>query len=363
MVDGRAASGRIDPCKVKAAAQPQTQKLVVESNAVTAHIAATIRLIQIYAYDMTRPSAVGQDALQDAVVGATVSGETTTLNLQNWVQPPGVSINDTIYLGGGGYVAIDKTSGTVANPGIALGVAGAKGVASKNLYFGWGWGAGAMWQSTDGGVNFSAMKGGPFQVGKLRISNDANGGVLYLVDNGTDLGFGHSGSAAKANAWRYVPQAAPSGSGLSPNTWTNLSATVGNWWGAVVPDSLIIWALCVCIWIGESRRFRRIGGRECRQKPGQLPQPGTNDPPWLAVTGDPFGQNFGDAVLIRWSLAGCGCVTALASGTRPTPHHQRRHGHRAPPVWIACQRKRSLRRHHRTEEFMSAARTGRYLRF
>ena len=23
---------------------------------------------------------------------------------------------------------------------------------------------------------------------------------------------------------------------------------------------------------------------------------GTNDPPWLAVTGDPFGQNFGDAV-------------------------------------------------------------------
>ena len=33
-------------------------------------------------------------------MGATVNGATTTLNLQNWVQPPGVSVNDTIYLGG-----------------------------------------------------------------------------------------------------------------------------------------------------------------------------------------------------------------------------------------------------------------------
>ena len=286
----------LTPCKVKAAAQPQTQKLVVESNAVTAHIAAAIRSVQIYAYDMTRPSAVGQDALQDAVVGATVSGETTTLNLQNWVQPPGVSVNDTIYLGGGGYVAIDKTSGTVANPGIALGVAGAKGVASKNLYFGWGWGAAAMWQSTDGGVNFSAMKGGPFQVNKLKISNDATGGVLYLVDNGNDLGFGKSGSGVHTNAWRYVPQVPPAGSGLSPKTWTNLSALSGNWWGAVVPDPAKP-GHCVFVTASDNLSDSTNWGTRVPGAASRLAATtGKNDPPWLAATGDPFGQNFGDAV-------------------------------------------------------------------
>ena len=82
-----------------------------------------------------------------------------------------------------------------------------------------------MWRSTDGGVNFSPMKGGPFQVGKLKISNDATGGVLYLVDNGADLGFGKSGSTGHTNAWRYVPEVPPAGSGLSANSWTNLSGS------------------------------------------------------------------------------------------------------------------------------------------
>ena len=139
--------------------------IVVESNAATAHIkAATSAGYQIYAYNITHPAAVGQDALQDAVTDATINGSATTIRLQNWVQSPGVAVNDMIYLGACGYVAIDKTSGTVPNPGIALGVPGAKGVASKNLYFGWGRGAAAVWQSTDGGVNFAAMKGLPRQI-------------------------------------------------------------------------------------------------------------------------------------------------------------------------------------------------------
>ena len=72
-----------------------------------------------------------------------------------------------------------------------------------------------MWRSTDGGANFSQMKGGPFQVNKLKISKDATGGVLYLVDNGADLGFGKSGSNSRTNAWRYVPEVPPANSGLS----------------------------------------------------------------------------------------------------------------------------------------------------
>ena len=63
----------IDPLQSKAAAQPQTKSLSSSLNAVTAHIDAAIKSVQLYAYDMTHPSAVGQDALQDAVVGATVS--------------------------------------------------------------------------------------------------------------------------------------------------------------------------------------------------------------------------------------------------------------------------------------------------
>ena len=284
-------------CQIQAPAKPQASVIVVGSNAVTANIKAAISAgYQVYAYNITHPSAVGQDALQDAVMGATIDGAATTLNLQSWVQSPGVSINDTVYLGAGGYVAIDKTSGTVVNPGIALGVRGAKDVASKNLYFGWGWGASAMWRSTDGGVNFSPMKGGPFQIGKLKISNDATGGVLYLVDNGADLGFGKSGSNSHTNAWRYVPEVPPANSGLSANSWTNLSAVSGNNWSAVVPDPVTPGH---CVFVTGSDNLcdsRNWGTSVPGAASGTKGATGPNDPPWLAVTGDAFGQNFGDAV-------------------------------------------------------------------
>ena len=131
----------LSTCQVQAPAKPQASGIVVGSNAVTSNIkAASSAGYQVYAYNITHPSAVGQDALQDAVMGATIDGATTTLNLQNWVQSPGVSINDTIYLGAGGYVAIDKTSGTVANPGIALGVTWCEGCGQQEsiLWLGMG---------------------------------------------------------------------------------------------------------------------------------------------------------------------------------------------------------------------------------
>ena len=99
-------------CKVQTAVKPQAITIVVEFNAATAHIkAAKSAGYQIYAYNMTHPLAVGQDALQDAVMDATIDGPATTIRLQNWVQSPGVAVNDMIYLGAGGYVAIDKMSG------------------------------------------------------------------------------------------------------------------------------------------------------------------------------------------------------------------------------------------------------------
>ena len=145
-------------------------------------------------------------------------------------------------------------------------------------------------------MNFSPLKGGPFQVGKLKISNDATGGVLYLVDNGTDLGFGKSGSTGHTNAWRYVPEVPPAGSGLSANSWTNLSAVSGNYWSAVVPDPTTP-GHCVFVTgsdnLSDSRNWGTSVPGAASHTTGAV---GPNDPPWLAATGDAFGQNFGDAV-------------------------------------------------------------------
>ena len=140
------------------------------------------------------------------------------------------------------------------------------------------------------------MKGGPCQIDKLKISNDATGGVLYLIDNGADLGFGKSGSAGRTNAWRYVPQMPPTGSGLAANTWTNLSAVSGNYWRAVVPDPT---KPGHCVFVTGSDNlsdFTNWGTSVPGAASNTTGATGPNDPPWLAVTGDAFGQNFGDAV-------------------------------------------------------------------
>ena len=115
------------------------------------------------------------------------AGSATSVNLFGYVEPPGVSPGDTIYFGLGSLVEIDGASGTVPNPGIALGIPGAKGVASKNIYFGWSWGANAIWWSQDGGSTFAAMPGTtPFNPHRFKMSTDATlagggGNILYVI--------------------------------------------------------------------------------------------------------------------------------------------------------------------------------------
>jgi hypothetical protein len=270
--------------------------LKVKTNAITASITrAKSAGYAVYVYNIDHPASVGNDAIGCNVQGVKNNGDGTTSILVGTYPQGTSSVGDTLYVGASGYVAFDKTGGTVANPGIALGASGASGVASKNIYFGWGWGAAHMWQSTDGGVNFSAMTSGPFQIAKPKVSNDANGGVLYCVDNPADLGFGTSGATSHTNCWRYVPEVAPSGSGLTPNTWTNLSVHTPGWWSAVVPDPKKPGHV-VSIVHSDNLYDSTDWGKTFAPGSNTVGAVGRDDPPWLAVTGDPFGQNFGDAV-------------------------------------------------------------------
>ena len=231
---------RIDPllaalpsARTSAASEPGSGTLKFASNPVTEAVGAWKRqpgAPAACAYNATKSLAVGSNGDFDIIS----AGSATSVNLFGYIEPPGVSPGDTIYFGLGSLVEIDGASGTVPNPGIALGVPGAKGVASKTIYFGWSWGANAIWWSQDGGSTFAAMPGTtPYRPHRFKISNDASlagggGNVLYVTD-------GSPNTPANRNAWRYV-STPPKGSGLAANTWTNLPHALAPGISVVCPD-------------------------------------------------------------------------------------------------------------------------------
>ena len=232
------------------------------------------------------------------------AGSATSVNMFGYVEPPGVSPGDTIYFGLGSLVEIDGTSGTVPNPGIALGVPGAKGVASKTIYFGWSWGANAIWWSQDGGSTFAAMPGTtPYRPHRFKISNDASlagggGNVLYVTD-------GSPNSPANRNAWRYV-STPPKGSGLTANTWTNLPHAFAPGISVVCPDPTKLGHCAIVLAPGNTALSKDYGNTTGGYYGGAPinatgSDNGVTDPPWLAYTNQGY-HSMGDAEFDSQSL-------------------------------------------------------------
>ena len=239
-----------------------------------------------------------------------------------------MSPGDTIYFGLGSLVEIDGSSGTVPNPGIALGVPGAKGVASKTIYFGWSWGANAIWWSQDGGSSFAAMPGTtPFRPHRFKMSNDAalaggGGNILYVTDFSPN-------TPSNRNAWRYV-STPPKGSGLAANTWTNLSHMLAPGITVVCPDPTKL-GQCAIVLLPGNIALSKDYGNTIGGIYGNAPINATGsdksvmDPPWLAYTQQGY-HSMGDAEFDTqvsgklWLCDGIGVwyMTPAYNSARPT---------------------------------------------
>lgn len=283
------------------------------------------------AYDATHELALGTNGPYDLVGGGSTSTSFSVGMLESYngkVGAGSVRKGDSIYFGLGGGVCIDGSSGTVANPGIALNVPGATGVASKVIYFSWLSGASSMWWTQDGGATFAAMSGGPSLCGgKMQLSNDAaltGGGnnVLYVAEGpppGTSRG-----------AWRYVATP-PAGSGLSANTWTHMPLTNAAYYIAFCPDPTTAGKVCYVSFRGGtvvSLDYGATNGGAYNGLSTQRPGSGGIDCPWLSCGGD--GVSMGDARFDPvtpeklWILDGVGVwyTTPLYSRARPTWYSQ-----------------------------------------
>ena len=238
-------------CNATANANDGANTVSVDSNPIAKAAAGVYA-----AYDATRELALGTNGGYDLVGGGSTANSFSTGMLQSYTGVIGagsVRARDTIYFGMGGGVCIDGSSGTLANPGVALGVPGATGVASKVVYFGWQAGATSMWWTQDGGSTFAAMSGGPSLCGgKMQLSNDAalkGGGnnVLYVAEGpgGSDRG-----------AWRYVANP-PAGSQLSANTWTHMPLPDVTKYIAFCPDPTTAGKVCY-VSLRGAQSFRRI---------------------------------------------------------------------------------------------------------
>lgn len=223
-----------------------------------------------------------------------------------------VSSGDTIKFSMGASVAIDGDSGTVANPGIALGEPGAAGLASKIAYFGWARGTTTMWwmQNGDPELATAMPAGGPVDLGggtiagKIKISNDAvlrggGCGVLYVTDGDT-------------RGWRFS-STPPTGSGLPTNTWLHLPNNTGSGLCTIVPDPFVAGRIAMISYrqlinaISLDYGATLFSGSNGALVP--LVGQGGTDSPWLATCADIFGSDcWWDPVIQHkmWSLSGLG---------------------------------------------------------
>jgi hypothetical protein len=138
-----------------------------------------------------------------APVASTTS---TTVVSSRLMTGTGVEIGDLISFGMRGCIAFDRDSAVV-------------GGITQGIYIGWGYGASAVYASTDGGATFSAMSGSPDKVFFLECSHD---GVLYV------LPYTGTNTPTLNLPWRY------------DGSWTQLTnmstISAGNNWASVSPD-------------------------------------------------------------------------------------------------------------------------------
>ncbi len=245
---------------------------------------------QFAAFDNNHELAVGSNGNFDWVS----SGTSTTATIGR-VQSAsggsgdgnaGVSNGDTIYFGLGLSVAIDGSSGTVTNPGIALGDSGASGVASKRVYFCFGH-TQLLWWTTNGDPESATVMpstGVPPDMrgsgvipsvhrvggGRIAVSFD---GTLYVID-------------PNINPFSFTP------SGASTGTWAALTNIVGGQTG-VAPHPTTAGKVAFISVTGGIRISADYGATLFSQQTGQAFAAGNGglDCPWCTSAGDFSGAN------------------------------------------------------------------------
>lgn len=238
----------------------------------------------VWATDVDRPLAL-PSAFQ-----ATAAGATTVTVSVAIPASPGVQSGDLITFGNCACIVFDPASGTT-------------GGRTNGIYIGWGYGATAVYHSTNAGVSFAATTGGPAQVKRLNCSSD---GHLYACDFTT-------GTAASntTNAWGYDGAtwtnftAAPAPSG---NNWNSCSSDPGN------PGRVVFQVL--------SGGFQVSGdyGATWYSSIASQPIRSASDVPWLATTleGRPGAASYqtNGAVVydpatpgLAWTVEGIGAWT------------------------------------------------------
>ena len=236
-----------------------------------------IGTIQFAAYDLQNELAVGSNGGYDYVLASTSSSVTI-----NRIQPndgsggngkPGVVNNDDLYFGLGLSVTIDGSSGTVTNPGIALGDPNCSGSASKIVYFGFG--HTGMWWTWDGNPEHAAATpaGGPANLGGLTTGGRAGGGRIAVSFDGTLYA-----TNGDNFGWTFVP------SGAGTGTWTHLPTDTTGPIVAIVPHLTVAGKAAFMSNTGGVRMFTGYGATLFSHQFGQtfVPGDGGLDQPWIS---------------------------------------------------------------------------------
>jgi hypothetical protein len=241
-----------------------------------------------FAYDSTNPLALGTD------YNTTVFGGTATTMLLGPLATLDGSANngnslrnnDVLYFGQAGGVIIDPSFGTVPNPG-------GSGLASKVVYFAWQRGATSMWWTQDGNPEHATAMGGggPAQVSCLSLSgdgalgNNSGNNILYVA------------ASTAAPFWRWVAKNPQTGSGLSDNTWTNLTTPgAPDGVGKVFPDPQTLGRAVHISNRGHTNELTSFGTSFSGPSEGNFPPmvagDGGTDAPWMTLN-DPISLGGG----------------------------------------------------------------------